>query len=144
MLAGEFYDGVYCPKKNKFFNVDSASGSVVEIHPDQKEYFVVSNVKGGQGPHSTLRFNENESALFCLLGNDTVTIKLIPEQGKRGLYETNFMVRGSFPQGREINRSGHHDLTIEDFSTLADDKIILANSLGVLDVYKYSTIPLQS
>jgi len=117
---------------------------VIEIHPDQKEYFVVSNVKGGQGPHSTLRFNESETALLCLLGNDTVTLKLIPEQGKRGLYETNFMVRGTFPQGREINRSGHHEQTIEDFSTIGDDKIILANSLGVIDVFKYSTVPLQS
>lgn len=117
---------------------------MLEIHPDQKDYLVVNNLKGAQAPHSTLRFNNSETALLCLLGTDSVTIKLIPESGKKGLLDTNFLVKGTYPPGRDINRTGHHELTIEDFAALGDDKIIMANSLGVIDVFKYSTTPMQN
>jgi hypothetical protein len=58
--------------------VDSNSGSVIEIQPDQLEYFVVTNLKGGEVPISSLRYNTDESALLTYQGKDTVMIKLIP------------------------------------------------------------------
>lgn len=132
------------PGKNKFYNVESMSGSVIEIHPDQKDYFVVTNIKGGEAPNSTLRFNSDESALLTYLGNDALTLKIVPEQNKKGVYETNMMIKGSYPMGRDINKSGHHELTIEDFEAIGKDKVIMANSLGVLDLYQYSLVPQQS
>jgi hypothetical protein len=106
---------VYCPVKNKVFNVESKSGSVIEIHPETKNYFVVTNVKGGEAPHSTLRLNSDGSAMLAYLGNDSITVKIIPEKRKKGVYDTNLVIKTLAPQGRDINRSGHFELTIEDF-----------------------------
>jgi hypothetical protein len=143
-LAGSFYDGVYLPFKNKFFNVENSSGSVIEIHPDQKEYLGVTNVKGGEAPHSTLRFNQNESALLCYLGNDAVTIKIVPEAKKKGVYDTNIVIKSTPPKGRGVNTSTHQELTIEDFEAIGNNQVIMANSFGVLDLFDYSLIPIQS
>jgi hypothetical protein len=50
------------------FNIESQTGSIIEIHPDDKDYVVVSTVKGGEVPNSTLRFNTDETALFTYMG----------------------------------------------------------------------------
>lgn len=129
------------PKKNKFFNVESSTGSITEIHPDEKDYYVVTKVGGGEAPHSTLRYNSDESALLTYLGEDAITIKIIPTRKKTGVYETDMLIKTTYPRNRDINKSGHHELTIEDFQPIGKDKVILANSLGVIDLYQYSLIP---
>ena len=126
------------------FNIESQTGSIIEIHPDDKDYVVVSTVKGGEVPNSTLRFNTDETALFTYMGQDAITLKIVPTKEKKGVYETNMVIKGSYPLGRDINRSGHHELTIEDFEAIGSNRVVLANSLGVLDLYEYSLVPQQS
>jgi hypothetical protein len=65
----------------------------LEIHPDQNDYNVVTKCKGGGAPHSTFRFNADESGLWIYNGGDSLTVKIIPEKGKVGLFATNLLIR---------------------------------------------------
>lgn len=91
----------------------------------------MSKAVGGVAPNSTLRKNQNESDLLCYLGEDVISVKRVL---KVGLYETKVLIRTERPKG---DTEFQNELTIEDFEGLGNNKVIVANSLGLIEVFVY-------
>lgn len=71
-------------------------------------------------------------------------MKIVPEAKKKGVYDTNLLIKSSAPVGRTVNVSLQQELSIEDFEAIGNNQVILANSFGVMDLFEYSLVPVQS
>jgi hypothetical protein len=108
----------------------------------QSDYFIVSNLKGQWTPKSVLRANGSQTHLICHLQDDLLTVKKVEEMG---LEDTDIFIRtnsgyDSIKENHYMSDStvGHTKVSIEDFCALGDDKVIIGNSLGVLEIFKFS------
>lgn len=117
------------PKKHRFFNIDGNTGACLEMEPLENDYKVIMKAKGANVPQSTLRSNKAENVIIAFLGKDTLSIKSCPSNLPKGVKETRMVVKSTF--GMKT------DVTIEDFACIGDDKIVVINNYGLIEIFKF-------
>lgn len=111
----------------KVFCAENESGRIIEMepNPDDHSYYNVSTIKGVDGPNKSLRTNKTEELLFANEG-DCITIKQVKEEDY-GLRNT----------GIRIVTGPGKNVTIEDYIAIKKNGLIIANSLGVIEIFTF-------
>ena len=127
LIAGQFYDGLFLKDYFRVLCAEKKTGSVIEVQPetDNFNYYVVSNIKGVDGPNESLRTNKDESLVLANLGKAITIKQVLPNAG---LKDTNIFIR------TETQTPG---CMIEDFVALRRTGVITANSMGILEVFSF-------
>lgn len=114
----------------KVYCAENESGRVIELEPNPEEhtYYNVANIKGVDGPNKSLRTNILENLIFVNLGNE-ITIKIV-NLDSVGLRDTNIYIK--------TQTKNQPDVTIEDYISLKKNGLILANSIGILEIFTFN------
>ena len=106
------------------------------MEPGAKDYNVVANTRGGRTLHSTLRFNEAETVILSHEEANTIRLRHKPEFLSQGLLSTSISIK-TCEDDLHISRT-RLKVAIEDFQCLESDKVITANSLGIIEIFRFN------